>query len=96
MKPGGRFLILEVSRPRLAVSQWVVRAYLQQILPLLMRLTRADARTGLLSRYYWDTIAACVPPATILEVLRSSGFVDVERRLRGGLFSEYAAVRPRG
>ena len=96
LKPGGRFLILEVSRPRLVVSQWVVRAYLQQILPLMMRLSGADARTGLLSRYYWDTIAACVPPATILEMLRSSGFVDVERRLRGGLFSEYAAVRPRG
>jgi demethylmenaquinone methyltransferase/2-methoxy-6-polyprenyl-1,4-benzoquinol methylase len=96
LKPGGRFVILEISRPRSAVSQWFVRAYLQRILPLLMRLSRADARTGLLSRYYWDTIAACVPPDTILEVLRSSGFVDVERRLRGGLLSEYAGVRSRG
>jgi hypothetical protein len=40
-------------------------------------------------RYYWDTIAHCVPADAILESLRSSGFVDVKHRARGGLISEY-------
>ncbi|MGH7333806.1 MAG: class I SAM-dependent methyltransferase [Candidatus Rokuibacteriota bacterium] len=94
LKPRGRFVVLEISRPRSVVGQWLVRTYLQRVVPLLMRLATGDARTGLLTRYYWDTIAACVPPATILEVLRTSGFVDVERRVQAGLLSEYAAVKP--
>jgi demethylmenaquinone methyltransferase/2-methoxy-6-polyprenyl-1,4-benzoquinol methylase len=45
-------------------------------------------------RYYWDTIVECVPPETILEVLRASGFVGVGRRVRAGVFSEYVGVKP--
>jgi len=45
-------------------------------------------------RYYWDTIAECVPPETILDVLRRSGFVGVERRGFGGLISEYVGMKP--
>jgi demethylmenaquinone methyltransferase/2-methoxy-6-polyprenyl-1,4-benzoquinol methylase len=94
LKPGGRLVILEISRPRSAVGQWFVRVYLQRVLPPLMRLATGDGRTGLLTRYYWDTIAACVPPSAILDVLRATGFVDVERRVYGGFLSEYAAVKP--
>jgi demethylmenaquinone methyltransferase/2-methoxy-6-polyprenyl-1,4-benzoquinol methylase len=95
LKPAGRFVVLEISRPRSVAGQWVIRVYLQRVLPLIMWLTTADAQSGLLTRYYWDTIAACVPPATILDVLRISGFVDVERRVSGGCLSEYVAVKPR-
>lgn len=94
LKPQGRIVVLEISRPRSAVGQWLVRIYLQRVLPLMMRLTAADAPMGLLTRYYWDTIATCVPPATILDALGASGFVDVERRLWGGLLSEYTGVKP--
>ena len=45
-------------------------------------------------KYYWETIAQCVPPDRILGVLRSSGFTDVERRVRGGLLSEYVGLKP--
>lgn len=45
-------------------------------------------------KYYWDTIDQCVPPETIVEVLRRSGFVDVERRAFFGFLSEYVARRP--
>ncbi len=47
-------------------------------------------------KYHWDTIAECVPPDTILEFLRASGFVEVERRVRGGLLSEYVGLKPAG
>jgi len=59
-----------------------------------MRLGTCSAQAELLMKYYWDTIAECVPPETILAVLRASGFVDVERRVRGGLLSEYMGVKP--
>jgi demethylmenaquinone methyltransferase/2-methoxy-6-polyprenyl-1,4-benzoquinol methylase len=45
-------------------------------------------------RYYWDTIAACVPPETVLEALRAAGFAEVDRRVELGIFSEYRARRP--
>jgi demethylmenaquinone methyltransferase/2-methoxy-6-polyprenyl-1,4-benzoquinol methylase len=95
LKPGGRLLLLEISRPRSAVVRWALRVHLRNVLPLLVRASRRGAKVGVLTQYYWDTIAECVPPETILDVLRGSGFVDVRRRLRGGLLSEYQAMKPR-
>jgi demethylmenaquinone methyltransferase/2-methoxy-6-polyprenyl-1,4-benzoquinol methylase len=45
-------------------------------------------------KYYWDTIAHCVPPDMILGVLKSSGFIDIECRVRGGFLSEYLGLKP--
>ena len=47
-------------------------------------------------KYYWDTIDQCVPPETILEVLRRGGFVDVKRRALFGFLSEYSAAKTGG
>ena len=94
LKPGGRLLILEISRPRSPVSLWAIRVYFQKILPAITRIGTKSAYAELLTKYYWDTIRMCVPPETILEVLQQSGFVAVERRVFGGLFSEYAGKKP--
>ena len=93
LKPGGRIMILEITPPRSAVSRYVFRAYFEKVLPRVMRLSTGSAEAELLLRYYWDTIAHCVPPDVILESLRSSGFVDVKRRVRGGLLSEYTGSK---
>ncbi len=58
------------------------------------RLFGRQAETATLMRYYWDTIAACVPPETVLEALRAAGFAEVDRRVELGIFSEYRARRP--
>jgi len=89
LKPGGRLLLLENS-PR----RWLIRVYFEKVLPQVTRLITRSAQAELLMRYYWDTIAECVPPETILEVLRASGFVGVDRRVRAGVFSEYVGVKP--
>lgn len=94
LKPGGRVVLLEISRPRSAVLGWILRVHLQTVLPLIMRASTRSKPARLLTQYYWDTIAECVPPETILDVLGSSGFADVRRRVMGGLLSEYLAVRP--
>ena len=44
-------------------------------------------------RYYWETMDACVPPATVLAALRTAGFSEVKRESMLGLFSEYTAVK---
>jgi demethylmenaquinone methyltransferase/2-methoxy-6-polyprenyl-1,4-benzoquinol methylase len=94
LKPGGRVLLLEVSRPRSAVIRWMIRVYFQRILPMVIRLGTRSPDARLLMTYYWDTIDECVPPATILAALQRSGFVEVEHRLLGGCLSEYLARRP--
>jgi demethylmenaquinone methyltransferase/2-methoxy-6-polyprenyl-1,4-benzoquinol methylase len=94
LKPGGRLVILEISRPSSAVGWWLLRAYLRRVLPLLARMRTRSPHAALLTRYYGDTIAECVPPATILEVMQGSGFVDVERCVTGGLLSDYTGTKP--
>ncbi len=96
LKPGGRILILEISRPASALGRYVIRAYFQKALPFAVRvLTRSDHAKTLMT-YYWDTIAQCVEPATILKILEASGFGEVEHRVYGGIFSEYTGTKAAG
>jgi demethylmenaquinone methyltransferase/2-methoxy-6-polyprenyl-1,4-benzoquinol methylase len=94
LKPGGRVLLLEVSRPRSAATRWAIRVYFQRVLPVVIRLATRNPDAPLLMEYYWDTIAECVPPETIVTALRQAGFVDVEHRMFVGCLSEYVAVKP--
>ena len=94
LKPGGRALVLEISRPPSPLRQRLIRLYVTRVLPSLMALTTHNRDVGRLARYYWDTIAACVPPEAILDSLARSGFVDVHHRAFAGLISEYTARRP--
>ena len=94
LKPGGRVVLLEVSRPRSTISRWLIRVHLQHILPLMARISTRSEPAQVLMKYYWDTIDRCVPPETILEVLRRGGFVDVNRGTLFGFLSEYSASKP--
>jgi demethylmenaquinone methyltransferase/2-methoxy-6-polyprenyl-1,4-benzoquinol methylase len=94
LRPGGRLLILEMSRAPSATRRWAIRVYFRQVLPAIMWLSTRSPHATILTRYYWDTINACVPPETIVDVLRRSGFVDVDRRVFFGFLSEYVAVKP--
>jgi demethylmenaquinone methyltransferase/2-methoxy-6-polyprenyl-1,4-benzoquinol methylase len=93
LKPGGRVLLLEVSRPKSWIMRWLIRTHFQRVLPWLTRLSTRSEPAELLMKYYWDTIDRCVPPETILDVLRRNGFVDVKRRVWAGFLSEYVATR---
>jgi demethylmenaquinone methyltransferase/2-methoxy-6-polyprenyl-1,4-benzoquinol methylase len=94
LKPGGRVLLLEITRPPGRLARFALSIYMKRIVPTVALLARrsTDART--LMRFYWDTIEHCVPPETILEALREAGFVDVRRAVTLGIFSEYSARKP--
>ena len=94
LKAGGRLLLLEVSRPPSRMSRWLIRAHFRHLLPLLTRISAGNEPAQLLMKYYWDTIDRCVPPETILDVLRRNDFVEVERRVLFGFLSEYVAAKP--
>ena len=93
LKPGGKLLILEVTKPTGRIAAFLFRLYFARIYPWLTGLfTRSrDARE--MMRYYWETMDACVPPASVLEALRTAGFAEVRRNSALGLFSEYSGVK---
>ena len=95
LKPGGKLLLLEITRPASRLQYHLLKLYLKYIIPLLTRLGRRSREAQELMRYYWDTIDACVPPATILEALGRSGFEIPRRHALHGMLSEYTAVKSR-
>jgi demethylmenaquinone methyltransferase/2-methoxy-6-polyprenyl-1,4-benzoquinol methylase len=94
LRPGGRALILEVTKPSSRIGNFFFRLYFGRVYPALTQLfTRSrDARD--MMRYYWETMDACVPPEVVLDALRAAGFQEVKRIKMMGLFSEYSAVKP--
>jgi demethylmenaquinone methyltransferase/2-methoxy-6-polyprenyl-1,4-benzoquinol methylase len=94
LKPGGKLLIMEVTKPAGRISGSCFRLYFRHVYPSLTRLFTRSADARDMMHYYWETMDACVPPATVLDALRGAGLVEVKRKLLLGLFSEYTAVKP--
>lgn len=93
LKPGGRILVLEIVRPRSRCVLAFARFYLDRLLPALTRLLTGNPDAGRLLRFYWATIAECVPPETIVAALHSSGLTQVERRRTGSLLTDYFGMK---
>lgn len=89
LKPGGRFCLLEITRPRSRVVEILLKGYMRGVVPALARLTSKRADTPQMWSYYWDTIAACAPAENVMHTLRNCGFADVDRHLELKIFSEY-------
>ncbi len=94
LKPGGRLLILEITRPQGRIATLLLKTYMRAVVPLLARIVQRQSQTAHLWRYYWDTIEACIPPETVLQAMRDAGFTAVQRHVELGIFSEYTATRP--
>jgi demethylmenaquinone methyltransferase/2-methoxy-6-polyprenyl-1,4-benzoquinol methylase len=92
LRPGGRVLILEISRPASRLGMALARFYLKRLVPLVTRLGTGSADAQRLMDYYWDTIEHCVAPETILDAMRQAGF-EATRRVQGGLLSEYVGTK---
>ena len=90
LRPGGKILLLEITRPRSALGRRALRWYMHDLIPRFAR-SRGAAE---LMRYYWDTIEYCVPPETILASLEAAGFATPHRAIVFSVFSEYSAARP--
>jgi demethylmenaquinone methyltransferase/2-methoxy-6-polyprenyl-1,4-benzoquinol methylase len=94
LKPGGHVCLLEITRPRGRLARLLLRLYMKGVVPLITRLVAQHAETARLMEYYWDTIAACVPPETILAALARAGFMNVQRQTNLGIFSAYLGTKP--
>lgn len=94
LRPGGRVLILEISKPASRLGTALLKGYMRGVVPVVARLLARQRATPELWRFYWDTIEACVPPQAVMQALRAAGFEDVRRHVELGVFSEYTARRP--
>lgn len=94
LRPGGRLLVLEISKPASGLGTALLKGYMRAVVPLIARVVARRRDTAHLWRYYWDTIEACIPPAQVQEALRAAGFMQVDRYVELGIFSEYRAVKP--
>jgi demethylmenaquinone methyltransferase / 2-methoxy-6-polyprenyl-1,4-benzoquinol methylase len=94
LKPGGRIILLETPRPETRFGRWFVKTHFQRVLPWMARITFRNEPAQLLMKFYWDTIDQCVPPETILDVLRKTGFVDVKLQRTYLMINEYTATKP--
>lgn len=94
LRPGGRLLVLEITRPASRVAAALLRAYLRDVVPALTRLMASSRDTPVLYRYYWDSIEACVPPGRIVATLAAAGFARAAHEAQLGIFSEYSAAAP--
>jgi demethylmenaquinone methyltransferase/2-methoxy-6-polyprenyl-1,4-benzoquinol methylase len=92
--PGGRICLLEITPPQTRLPRALLKTYMRRIVPFMAQHLGADPESPRLMRYYWDTIEACAPPPIILQTIRDAGFVDVERYVELGIFSEYRASKP--
>ncbi|MDM0049164.1 class I SAM-dependent methyltransferase [Variovorax sp. J22R115] len=94
LRPGGRLVVLEITKPAGRVGTAVLKAYMRSVVPLIAKAVARRHDTSELWRYYWDTIEACIPPESVMSALRAAGFEDVKRHVELGIFSEYTAVKP--
>lgn len=89
LKPGGKFCVLEITKPETHAGRFALRTYMRAVLPLLAKLLARGKNTPVIWRYYWDSIEACAPPASVMATLQASGFGNVSRHRELGIFSEY-------
>lgn len=94
LRPGGKVCVLEITSPAGRIRRGLLRAYMRGLVPFLARYIARHRDVPKLMRYYWDTIEACASPVVIMGALREAGFVDVERTVSLGIFSEYHARKP--
>jgi len=94
LRPGGRLVVLEITKPAGRVGTAVLKAYMRSVVPLIAKAVARRHDTSELWRFYWDTIEACIPPESVMSALRAAGFEDVQRHVELGIFSEYTAAKP--
>jgi demethylmenaquinone methyltransferase/2-methoxy-6-polyprenyl-1,4-benzoquinol methylase len=84
LKPGGRFAILELSRPQNALLRLGFRLHMKTIMPLIGRLTTGHSEPF---HYLYHTTMTFLSPQEFKKRLEDAGFVNVnfKRFLLGGI-----------
>jgi demethylmenaquinone methyltransferase/2-methoxy-6-polyprenyl-1,4-benzoquinol methylase len=91
LRPGGRVVIIEFSRPHLFPVKQFYNAYFKYVLPAIGRLTSRDVRAY---TYLFESVQAFPEGAEFLNILTKTGYQNARcERLTLGICSIYTAVR---
>jgi len=93
LKPSGKVLLLEITRPQNAIGLALLKGYMRYVVPGVAGLFSRNTTVRKVMEYYWDTIEACVPPESVLTALGDAGFSEPNRHRVLGIFSEYSALK---
>jgi demethylmenaquinone methyltransferase/2-methoxy-6-polyprenyl-1,4-benzoquinol methylase len=94
LRPNGHLLLLEIGRPESATALKFLRFYMGRLVPAMSRWMGGGQAAKTMMSYYWDTIEACVPPATIEAALGEAGFEGIGCDVQLGIFRAYRARKP--
>jgi demethylmenaquinone methyltransferase/2-methoxy-6-polyprenyl-1,4-benzoquinol methylase len=94
LRPGGKLLIMDVTRPEGRVSRVVFKAYFKHALPFFTKLFTGSEVARYMMAYYYETMEKMVDPQAVLGLLTGAGFANARREAPLGMFSEYTAVKP--
>jgi demethylmenaquinone methyltransferase/2-methoxy-6-polyprenyl-1,4-benzoquinol methylase len=91
LKPRGKLLILEFSRPNNRLIKPVYTFYLNTVLPAVAGLISGDKEAY---QYLASSIAAFYEPEELLAMMREAGFSTVQRKpLTFGIVSIYIGIK---
>lgn len=91
LKPGGKLLILEFSRPQNPIVKPVYSFYLNKVLPKVAGIVSGDKEAY---EYLASSIAGFYEPEELMGMMNKAGFSKVSRRpLTFGVVSVYIGVK---
>jgi demethylmenaquinone methyltransferase / 2-methoxy-6-polyprenyl-1,4-benzoquinol methylase len=91
LKPGGRYVILEFSRPSFAPWRWFYHLYLRLVIPAIGGLLTRDRASFV---YLNDSIRSFPAQAALSAELRAAGFTAISWEDRtGGVVAIHVAVK---
>jgi demethylmenaquinone methyltransferase/2-methoxy-6-polyprenyl-1,4-benzoquinol methylase len=93
LKPGGKVLILEATRPSGKLGSWLFKLYFGIIYPFLARVFTRSQKAEEMMVYFWETMDTCVRPESVVAAFKAAGFSAAKWHPLMGIFSEYTAVK---
>ncbi len=91
LKPGGRYVILEFSRPTIAPWRWMYHLYLRVVIPAIGGILTGDRSSFV---YLNDSIRSFPSQSALAAELRAAGFTAISWEDRtGGIVAVHTAVK---
>jgi demethylmenaquinone methyltransferase/2-methoxy-6-polyprenyl-1,4-benzoquinol methylase len=92
LKPGGRLLVLEFSKPRSGLLEKAYDTYSFRVLPLMGRLVAGDADSY---RYLAESIRMHPDQETLKEMMANAGFNQCSyHNMTGGIVALHKGIKP--
>jgi demethylmenaquinone methyltransferase/2-methoxy-6-polyprenyl-1,4-benzoquinol methylase len=92
LKPGGRLIVLEFSKPTTPVLRSIFRLYFTRVLPLLGGLISGSKNAY---RYLPESVSSFPDQNELASIMRRAGFEEVTfQNLSGGIAALHLGMRP--